>query len=315
MMTRLERLLRDRDLDPGAVLGAASRAEGLGADARVPYAAVEDAIERSCQRLGADGFGLALASVRHDEAYGLAGLLLVTSDNLRQGLRRAFAYQRLWGDGERFTLREDRDSLTVAFRHPGASVLAGAVLAECALAEVLASARELVQRDATPRCVRFAHAPIGSGAALARHFGVAARFQQTENAIVLDAALVDRPLALRRDLLRTAFERQCREALSRLPSQWSVAERVRRALEELVDTSMPISKLAARLHMSARTLQRELKADGTTFQELVDAARRVRAADLLRAGSSHKEVALHLGYSDPSGFLRARRRWRTPRGA
>jgi hypothetical protein len=148
MMARLERLLRERGLEPDEVLDEAAGTRGLDAAARIPYFAVDEAIERCAQYLGAAELGLALARVRDDEAYGAAGLLLATSESLRQGLRRAFAYQRLWGDGERFALRDAEDGILVSFRHPGASELARAVLAECALVEVLEGARTLVQRDA-----------------------------------------------------------------------------------------------------------------------------------------------------------------------
>lgn len=128
--------------------------------------------------------------------------------------------------------------------------------------------------------------------------------------IALDAALVDRALVFRGELLRTAFERQCRQALSLLPDSLAIGDRVRRFLADVADSKLVMSKVAARLRMSGRTLQRKLRAEGTSFQQLADAVRRERAEGLLRAGSSKKEVALHLGFSDPSGFLRARRRWR-----
>jgi AraC-like DNA-binding protein len=61
--------------------------------------------------------------------------------------------------------------------------------------------------------------------------------------------------------------------------------------------------------MSARTLQRRLQQEGTSFQELVDAERRERALALQHLGIPAKEVAFRLGFQDPSAFVRARRRW------
>lgn len=69
-------------------------------------------------------------------------------------------------------------------------------------------------------------------------------------------------------------------------------------------------RVAKRLNISARTLQRRLNDWGVTFEELVDEYRRDRAFRLLmRADHSILEIAYSLGYSDPAHFTRAFKRW------
>ncbi len=69
-------------------------------------------------------------------------------------------------------------------------------------------------------------------------------------------------------------------------------------------------RVAKRLNISARTLQRRLNDWGVTFEELVDEYRRDRALRLLmRADHSVLEIAYSLGYSDPAHFTRAFKRW------
>lgn len=69
-------------------------------------------------------------------------------------------------------------------------------------------------------------------------------------------------------------------------------------------------RVAKRLKISARTLQRRLNDWGVTFEELVDEYRRDRAFRLLqRADHSILEIAYSLGYSDPAHFSRAFKRW------
>ncbi len=69
-------------------------------------------------------------------------------------------------------------------------------------------------------------------------------------------------------------------------------------------------RVAKRLKISARTLQRRLNDWGVTFEELVDEYRRDRALRFLRR-SDHSilEIAYSLGYSDPAHFTRAFKRW------
>jgi AraC-like DNA-binding protein len=62
--------------------------------------------------------------------------------------------------------------------------------------------------------------------------------------------------------------------------------------------------------MSARSLQRRLREEGTTFRNLVDEVRRDLAQDYIGdPGISLMEVAFVLGFSVYSSFSRAYKRW------
>jgi AraC-like DNA-binding protein len=61
--------------------------------------------------------------------------------------------------------------------------------------------------------------------------------------------------------------------------------------------------------MSRRSLQRALTADGTTFQKLLADVRLAVATGHLRDGRTVGEIAFLLGFSEPSAFRRAFRRW------
>ncbi|MEO1115443.1 MAG: helix-turn-helix transcriptional regulator, partial [Pseudomonadota bacterium] len=72
-----------------------------------------------------------------------------------------------------------------------------------------------------------------------------------------------------------------------------------------------IADVAARLGLSARTLQRRLAAQGHAFQDLVDEARQELAVRLLRRTDyALAEVAFLTGFAEQSAFTRAFKRWR-----
>ena len=80
--------------------------------------------------------------------------------------------------------------------------------------------------------------------------------------------------------------------------------------ELLPDERPTIERLAPRLGMSIRTLQRRLRDWGHSFEDIVDTTRREIAMDRLARGTrSITEIAFLLGYSDLSHFTRAFRRW------
>ena len=86
---------------------------------------------------------------------------------------------------------------------------------------------------------------------------------------------------------------------------------IERRLEEMLPAGpVRIDELARALGLSRQTLYRRLKAEGTTFEEVLDSLRHRLALRLVRdEGVPVKEAAWRLGFSDPAAFSRAFKRW------
>ena len=71
-----------------------------------------------------------------------------------------------------------------------------------------------------------------------------------------------------------------------------------------------MADVAAAAGVSRQTLFRQLKAEGTTFEEVLDELRQKLAVNYLGAArASVKETARQLGYADATAFSRAFKRW------
>ncbi|MDX5297512.1 MAG: helix-turn-helix transcriptional regulator, partial [Gammaproteobacteria bacterium] len=69
-------------------------------------------------------------------------------------------------------------------------------------------------------------------------------------------------------------------------------------------------QMARTLHMSERSLRRQLELDGTGWRRLVDEVLQEMACDLLHTSPlSVQQVAEQLGYAEPSSFSHAFKRW------
>jgi hypothetical protein len=128
-------------------------------------------VDRLVTELGREAplelLGPTLARVRDAETYDVAGLLVLSSATYAEGLTRAFAHQRAWGDGERFRAARSADGhLELSFTHPSSSAegrVAGAVLTECAFVELCDGLRWLVSPTSAPLACAVTHAPLGPG--------------------------------------------------------------------------------------------------------------------------------------------------------
>ena len=118
--------------------------------------------------------------------------------------------------------------------------------------------------------------------------------------------------ALRRD--EAAMNQMLKRALPLTVRQYHrdrlLVERVRQALQHQPQHSHSAEALAELLHVSARTLHRQLKEEGATLQSLKDEVRRQVAVDaLLRSDRPIKQVALSAGFRNEKSFSRAFRNW------
>ena len=138
--------------------------------------------------------------------------------------------------------------------------------------------------------------PVAFGAARAgfrfdaRYLALPLRRDERALRLMLQRALPLTVLPYRRDRL---LVQRVRQALR------SDAERLRRAED-----------LARHLHVSVRTLHRQIHEEGSSLQALKDEARRDAAVDLLnRSRRPVKQVAWAVGFRNEKSFARAFRKW------
>ncbi len=122
---------------------------------------------------------------------------------------------------------------------------------------------------------------------------------------------IDRPFLTENHRIWLFFEPSLRQRLSDLDRTASMVERVRSALlEALPAGDVSMQSVAKRLGVGARTLQRRLHEEGTSFQHTLDAVRSSLAEHYLRKTMmTSAEIALLLGFEDANSFVRAFRGW------
>jgi AraC-like DNA-binding protein len=107
------------------------------------------------------------------------------------------------------------------------------------------------------------------------------------------------------------LERYADALLEKLPRGDPFVDNVRRAVADALRGRDPsLQATAARLGVGAGTLQRRLAALETTHQDVVEEVRNELAARyLVHEGLGVSEAAYLLGFSEPSAFHRAFKRW------
>lgn len=143
-------------------------------------------------------------------------------------------------------------------------------------------------------------------------FGCEVEVDATEAALEFPRALVAAPI-VREDKALEAFVASMPAGLLRRPvGDATTGDQVRRILEHgLRSKAMPSAdEISRQLAISTATLRRKLADDGTSVREIrEDLLRDAAVTSLVRGEESVAELSERLGFSEPSAFTRAFRRW------
>lgn len=283
-------------------------------DAKIPLA-LENTLWNEAARLTADdAFGLHAAERVKPGAFDVLDYAVRTAPTLRAALERLARYNRLVHGAAVIALRDEGTKLRVEHGFGRSAHAPCRHAAEFTLACLVVIGSELVEQPVRPLTVEFAH-PEPSAAVLAEHhriFGVTPRFSQPLNALELAQDSIDRALPRADPALSRVIERHAEALLAALPPpSETTGDRVWHLLSQTLGAGTPsLADIAARLKMSERSLQRKLADEGRSFEALLDDVRRKLALRYLADPKlAIAEVAYLLGYSEPSPFHRAFKRW------
>ena len=141
-------------------------------------------------------------------------------------------------------------------------------------------------------------------------FGGELRFGARQAEIRFDADYLALPLRRDEAALRQMLQRALPLTVLQYRRDRLLVQQVRQALVGQPAQAQNAEALAALLHISARTLHRQLKEEGASLQQLKDEVRLERARELLwRTRKPLKQVAAAVGFRNEKSFARAFRQW------
>jgi AraC-like DNA-binding protein len=309
----LAEMVASRGVEPRALLASTGIHEQLldRADERVPAAAMLAVIENALRLTGDQSLGLQFGIQLKLSTHGFVGFAVMSCDTLGDALELGVKYFRT-----RFGLLDVR-----YFREAGEAVIEVEPVLPLGRAEAFVM-DALVAAFATMGVNLLGELPATGSSRLrmekpAYHDLLMQHIPErritygaSSNQIRVPLDLLSRPLAFSDAASRRLAEDQCKKELALLQESESIIARVRNILLASGQRFPKLEVVAGQCYMSARTFKRRLQQVGTSFQEILDDIRRSRAIEYLRYTTKPiDEIAVLLGYNDPSNFGRAFKRW------
>lgn len=279
-------------------------------DARIPIERLhllwELVLARVCRRDAA----LLGASRYAPSDYGLVGFVAMNCETLGEALAQAIRFLALWTDDPQ--IRLDDGTLSLVDRGTFADRPGLRLAIEATLAELVQAARTATGQPIAPLAVHLTHPAPPDTAPFEEFFGTRVSFGQPANAVRFSGEQLALKLPRAEPALGEFLRGLAHDALAKRPTRDpSPLDRARRLIAEELQSGVPeLPAIARRLAVSERTLRRRLAEEQTSFRALLDETR----GELARGYVTDPripltEVAFLLGFSDPSAFHRAFRRW------
>jgi AraC-like DNA-binding protein len=242
-------------------------------------------------------------------SFGIVEYVCRAAPTVREALRQWVRYLAILDDAVEVGLVDAGP--TTALRVVRESEAPAPASHELCFAVLVHHARALTTGDFRVAGVHFAHR---AGEAHAAHhrafFGCDVRFGAPRTELLLDRAALDAPLSTADPNLLAILVPAAEDKRAHASPFPPLTDQVRRALRAaLANDEAQLEPVARRLGMTGRSLQRRLRDEGTSFQAVREAMRRELADRYLGEAMTFAEISFLLGFSEPSAFFRAFKRW------
>jgi AraC-like DNA-binding protein len=284
-------------------------------NSRAPASAMERLWAAAEQLTGDADLGLHSAESYNPGALSIVGYVVLSCRTAAEALQRLARYAPLLNEGLQVRIEHTPGTTRCLF---GAAQGVDSFLQrsprqamETLAAGVVLTLGRLATKPPVPTAVCFRHAAPPSITEHLRLLGPAVHFEQPENAVVYPSAALAAGMLSADPALLEVFESDARRRLDQLNTHGAVSGKVQAIIGARLKGDVPtLAAIASELAMSERSIQRSLTEEATSYREIVDEVRKGLAlSHLSRPGTTAADVAFLLGFSEPSAFTRAFRRW------
>ncbi|MBL8482864.1 MAG: AraC family transcriptional regulator [Rhodocyclaceae bacterium] len=273
------------------------------------YAELWHCIAKTCDD---EFFGMDSRRMKHG-SFTLLCHSVIHADTLERALRRALRFLRVVLDEIEGVLEREGDYARITLVEPGNA--GGPPLRAFAYGTFLLMlhglACWLVRRRIALESAEFRCPEPDFGAEWKVLFSPHLQFDRPHTSIRFAAEFLDLPNVQNERTMKLFLRGAPANFLVKYRNSDGLTARIRRRLREIPPSAWPdFSDLALQMHTSASTLRRRLEQDGDSYQSIKDDLRRDLAiARLAHSDSSLDDIAAELGFSEPSGFHRAFKKW------
>jgi AraC-like DNA-binding protein len=256
--------------------------------------------------------GLKLGQAFRPELLGPLGFIFQASANLRQALLQLSAYVSVWQSATRVELIAGDNTADYIYQIADPSLRPRRQDAEYSMASICSLIRNFLGDQWAPMEVHFEHAgPPGNRRAYTQALHAPIFFGQNINRLVMRAGDLNRAGITSDRSMIPFMERHLHDLARESREPESFARQVNYLIARRLGSGLlSLPSIAQELGLSARSFQRRLAEERTSFRSLVRDQRRTLAESLIKDRSATITAVAHtVGYAETAVLSRAFKVW------
>ncbi|MDZ4692898.1 AraC family transcriptional regulator [Terricaulis sp.] len=315
------RALLDFAISKGAgerklLMRAGIAAEALGdQDNRLPYACYVALMRAAKEETGDPALALEFGAASDIRAFSVVGLISHAAANMMEALMQLNRYGRLVvdvegvADGARFELTTVNGQRWMEDRRANPNDFPE--MTESTWSRFIVATRRDFPQHTYALEAHVTHAAPAYRARYEELWQVPVTFSGHWNAIRSDLAWERVEIQPENRYVFGVLTERGDALLQEMEASRTVRGRVEALIMPILHTGeVSVETIAGKLGTSRQTLYRNLKDEGVTFEQVLDALRHRMALDYIASRKvSVNETAYLVGFSDPASFSRAFKRW------
>jgi len=253
-------------------------------------------------------FGLHHGSQFQPADMGLVGFLVLNAPTAKQAVESFCKYQKIYGEGMQIQTSMDKDEMEVKFiPHTALGEVNGCAAFYSHMSGFMSTINWLLNRKLKPLKANIARKrpdTLAQQKEISNAFGSNIVYSAPHFSLVYQASCFDANVLTNNPDLFKLFEHRAETVMQQFGREDDFKAIVASRVLKSLDGSKPsLESISGQLHKSTRTVQRLLKAEGTSFQEVLNDVRHTSAKYYLESSVLNiDEIAYLLGFSDASAF-------------
>lgn len=271
--------------------------------------------EVALKATGNPTLGLHLGTATTPSILGIVGHLMQNCRNLHEAFKQVCAFSALATDMFQYSMADQDEKTVLTFTPVAAWTQMSPQTARHAVDQAMSGCMNvfflLSGKRLQPLRAAFTYRAPAQRERYTQLFGDQVRFSAPSNSLTFRKSDLLHPLQHYDQSLLATFQSLAKKQLRTRLKRTKFSDEVAKCIQFEFAAQMPsLEVLASHMNLSARTFQRKLSKEGLNYRQLSDKISRDIAVSLLSSGKAKvSDVARLMGYSEPSAFRRAFKRW------
>lgn len=279
-------------------------------NSRYEYESITRLWRISARETGDPCFGLIAASYWHPTSMHALGFAWMASASLKGALKRAARYSRMLNTVLLMRLEEKKEGyefrLEIEPEHPQPADEA----ADAGLAMIVRMCRISCGEDFSPIKVYMTREVNDCDDRYREYFRAPIEYSSRKIGLLFGKNVTEELLPTANADLALSNDRIVSEYLARLDLNDIEMQVQIKLIELLPSGETSEERIASKLNLSQRTLQRKLREAGISYKNILEQTRRELATQYMKSSLlTISEITYLLGFSETSNFSRAFKRW------